>query len=56
MNDVIVIGYFPGNGWKQTRAVFDLGGVCPTLVAAMGGKHMTNFVYVCEEDPRDEVV
>lgn len=44
----ILLGYWPGKRWKQARAVFDGGGLSPTLTAEMGG-HGNNFVYVLEE-------
>ena len=42
-----IIGYWPGNRWKQARAVFDRSGLSPTLTAQMGEK-WNNFVYVTE--------
>ena len=45
----ILLGYWPGKRWKQARAVFDGGGLCPTLTAEMGG-HGNNYVYVVEEN------
>lgn len=50
----ILLGYWPGKRWKQARAVFDRGGLSPTLTAQMGGKHNNNFVYVMEESNGEE--
>jgi len=51
----ILLGYWPGKRWKQARAVFDRGGLCPTMTAEMGSKG-TNFVFVewKREVPSDE--
>lgn len=53
-----IIGYWPGKRWKQARAVFDRGGLSPTLTAGMGAKG-NNFVYVtegermnCDKEPK----
>lgn len=53
-----IIGYWPGKRWKQARAVFDRGGLSPTLTAQMGEKG-NNFVYVtegermnCDKEPK----
>lgn len=40
-----VIGHYPGKAWKQARAIYDGGGLSPTLTAEMGG-HGNNFVWV----------
>lgn len=45
----ILLGYWPGKRWKQARAVFGRGGLCPTLTAEMGG-HGNNYVYVTEDE------
>lgn len=48
MNEIkpVVVGYWEGKRWKQARAVFDRGGLSPTLTAQMGGKHQNNYVFV----------
>ena len=50
MNDEqpILLGFWEGKRWKQARAVFDGGGLSPTLTAQMGGKHQNNFVHIME--------
>ena len=49
----ILLGYWDGKRWKQARAVFSGGGLCPTLTAEMGG-HGNNYVYVTEESGKPE--
>lgn len=48
----LLLGYWEGKRWKQARAVFDGGGLSPTLTAEMGS-HGNNYVYVMEFDMRE---
>lgn len=50
----ILLGYWPGGRWKQARAVFGKNGISPSLMAAMGGKHQNNNIYILGEDDEEK--